>query len=169
MKTNIEYLRDLIAIETDDCIPWMRGRRASLGYGSVNFNGRNHRANRLACELAHGPPPSTDLHRFHAAHSCGNDACVNPRHLRWATPKENRADMNAHGTRNIGERHGLAKLTTQDVRKIMPMLAKLKHREIAARFNVKTSTISSIASGQSWSWLTGRTRGCDQNRAANTV
>ena len=49
---------------------------------------------RLICEETYGPPPSS---KYHAAHNTPNGClgfiCVNPAHIRWATPKENQQDI----------------------------------------------------------------------------
>jgi hypothetical protein len=60
-------------------------------------SGHFERATRVMCKLAHGPAPTP---KHHAAHSCGkgHEACINPKHLRWATPRENAADAKLHGT-----------------------------------------------------------------------
>lgn len=48
-------------------------------------------AHRLLCALYHGPPPQgTEV-----SHICGNTACLNPHHMRWATHKHNAADATA--------------------------------------------------------------------------
>lgn len=55
--------------------------RASLdqnGYGNVWWNGRVHRAHRVAWELEHGEPPPADKR---VIQSCGNRGCVRPEHL----------------------------------------------------------------------------------------
>ena len=48
---------------------------------------------RLICEEAYGPPPTS---KHQAAHNtpngCIGGLCVEPRHLRWATPRENLND-----------------------------------------------------------------------------
>jgi hypothetical protein len=49
---------------------------------------------RLVCEEAYGLPPTSKHHAAHATLSgCVGGACVNPDHIRWATPKENQADI----------------------------------------------------------------------------
>lgn len=56
-------------------------------------------AHRLVLEEVTGERPEG----LEAAHSCGNQACVHPSHLRWATPEENAADKAEHGTEATGE------------------------------------------------------------------
>lgn len=80
----------------DECLFWPFARSAN-GYGSLHWHGREEGTHRLACMFAHGPAPEG---RNYAAHSCGNGhlGCVNPRHLRWATQKENMLDKIAART-----------------------------------------------------------------------
>lgn len=85
------------AYDGDDCLPWPYSRNEN-GYGTLYApKGETTVASRAVCELVHGPAPS-DTHM--AAHSCGkgHEGCVNPKHLRWATPLENSADKVIHGT-----------------------------------------------------------------------
>jgi DNA invertase Pin-like site-specific DNA recombinase len=79
---------------------------------------------------------------------------VNKRHLRWATPVENMADTLVHGTRNRGERHGIAKLTEDDVRIIRQMIASgHRQRMIAEKFGVQVMAISNINRRVTWGWF----------------
>lgn len=137
----------------NDCLIWPFTRDGE-GYGSVKYGGRSHKAGRVVCEKAHGAPPTR---RHEAAHSCGNGhlGCVNPRHIRWATAKENQRDKVAHGTSNRGERHNHVKLSEADVRTIRALARTLKQQEIADRFGVHQATISYLLSGRNWGWLEG--------------
>lgn len=95
---NAEKLRliaDAVSSDTDDCIAWRWP--STNGYGQIYMNGRSIGVYRHVCITVHGDPP---FPRADAAHSCGNRACINPRHLRWATRRENAADMVQHGTGN---------------------------------------------------------------------
>lgn len=82
-----ELERILNAPATDECILWPFGR--SIGYGQIRIDGKPHRVHNVVCRHFHGEPQGR---RYQAAHSCGNKLCANPRHLRWATPVENRRD-----------------------------------------------------------------------------
>ena len=74
-----------------------------------------------------------------------NNALYN---LRWGTSAENSADSIRHGTSNIGERHGLAKLTDADV--IAIRASARTNRELAEIHSVGKTTVSNIRLRKSW-------------------
>lgn len=78
--------------EPDHCWEWL-GHRNNKGYGKIGLL----YAHRVACERAHGAPPSVDSV---AMHSCDNPPCVNPRHLSWGSQSDNMADMHSKGRHN---------------------------------------------------------------------
>lgn len=127
----------------DDCLPWPYSKHPN-GYGRINVKGAVRGAHSVVCELAHGPSPNGT----EAAHACGVRACVNPRHLRWATSAENKSDALRHGTRPRGERHGQAKLTEAEVQVIRHSTAS--QRKLAERFSVSQRTISLILRWETW-------------------
>lgn len=143
----LETLRGLAAVETDECTLWPLG--ISNGYGSVYTGDLITTAHHLVCEWTHGPPPAG---KPHAAHHCGVRACVNPRHIRWATPKENAADRLIHGTHNRGERCGSNRLTEEQVRRIRSIRG-VSQRRIAEQFGVSEGAVHSIIIRKSWAWL----------------
>jgi hypothetical protein len=78
---------------------------------------------------------------------------VHPKHLRWATHKENEADKSGHGTVARGERHGHSRLTPEDVSKIKKLAGAISQREIAKRFGIGQQNVSDIVCGRRWSWM----------------
>jgi len=138
------FLRAHVAFAGDDCLQWPYARSAS-GYGLAVVGGIQKHASRWMCVLAHGPAPRD---ADEAAHSCGNRACVNPRHLRWDTPAGNQADRVAHGTHNQGERNGKTRLTADDIRAIRSAPPNLK--ALMDRFGISKGSLSKIRSGQRW-------------------
>jgi len=133
-----------------ECLDWPFGKNRK-GYGSVRYGGAVVGAHRVMCIEAHGEPPS-DIHE--AAHSCGNGkyGCVNPKHLRWATPQENCADTAKHGSLR-GELSSKNKLTREQVRVIRSLHGTRSAKQIGIMFGVSGEAIAGIFSGKSWGWL----------------
>lgn len=133
--------------ESGPCLIWPFSRKSN-GYGQLTVSGSKRYAHRLMCEAAHGTPPKPDSE---AAHSCGagKSGCVHPKHLRWASRRENEADKIIHGTTALtGERHPGAKVTDDDVIQIRSLRGVMPQRVIAARFGICQAHVSSIQLGQ---------------------
>lgn len=144
----------LVAIETDECVLWV-GSCGDHGYGQIRWSApegaRVLHVHSVACERRHGPPPFA---KAHAAHSCRNRHCMNYRHLRWATPKENAEDMVRDGTSLRGERSRSAKLTETRVRALRGAWAEgIGAEDLAAEFGVSVRTVYNVANRESWGWL----------------
>lgn len=138
---------------TDECILWPFGnqRYETIAVGNNTDRTRMY-VHRFVCQFTHGPCPD-DLH--HAAHSCGNTRCVNPRHLRWSTVSENQLDRVLHGTDQRGERHPGSQLTEAQVLEAYKRShAGERKEDIAAEYGVSPATIYAIARGTRWGWLT---------------
>lgn len=151
----LQWLIDRVDHSGEECLTWPFSTN-ELGYPQLNNGGKIERAHRRMCILAHGEPPFPDAQ---ACHSCGNGhfACVNPRHLRWGTRKENQQDMVAHGRSNRGAKNPNTKITQQDVLALCAAFdAGESQYSIAARYGIKQSTVSAIVLGKNWGWLTGR-------------
>lgn len=140
---------------TDSCIEWQYSK--AKGYGVISIDNVQTYAHVVVLTIKHGPKPTSE---HQAAHSCGNRACINHRHLRWATPSENQMDRIEHGTSNRGERQWRARLTRRDVDSI---LARLRSGEsqgrVADAFGVSRGAITGIVHGSNWSWHTGIEKG----------
>jgi hypothetical protein len=81
--------------DTDDCILWLHGLNKD-SYPQVCVERRTRLGHRLVCERYHGPcPPGKEV-----AHSCAVRNCINPKHLRWATHKDNMRDHYEPGWRD---------------------------------------------------------------------
>lgn len=136
----------------DDCLPWPF-ESWSQGRGIIRLpGGQNMIASRYMCILAHGEPPTPE---HEAAHNCGKGhlGCMNPRHLRWATSAENKADMIGHGTVMRGEKNAMAKLTVETVRQIRATPKNVTNREIAKQFGLSQNHTRLVRTGLKWSWV----------------
>ena len=72
--------------QTDNCYSL---DEKQTSYRMVVYKNKNMVAHRVVCRLAHGEPPPD---KPQATHSCHNKWCINPRHLRWGSAKDNAAD-----------------------------------------------------------------------------
>lgn len=142
--------------DTDQCITWPFSCDNN-GYAQVNWEGTIRKVARVVLTHTAGPAPTG--RRIEAAHAplvCHNRGCINPRHLRWATPAENNADKLADDTHHRGQRHGMASLTNAQALAIYH--AKGEHLAIGARYGVSRQSVTNIKNGHTWTWLTGHKR-----------
>lgn len=147
------WIEEHSTYEGDDCLKWPFSV-SDKGYASVKRDGASGAACPVMCEIAHGPKPSP-IHE--AAHSCGkgHEGCINPKHLRWATPKENAEDKKLHGTYKVGADLPWAKLTDEDVLEIRALNGVLSQAKIGKLFGVAQSTVFKILHGQRWGHVNG--------------
>jgi hypothetical protein len=145
----LQWIREHINYQGDDCLLWPFKSRMTNGYPLVWWNGRKDGGHRVMCELAHGPSPSND---HEAAHSCGRgkDACIHPGHLRWALHVDNEADKLLHGSQIKGSKISWAKLTESDIPKIRSRFGRQSDIQIAREFGISDSSIYLIRKGRNW-------------------
>ena len=149
---------------TDKCL---NSKPSARGYVTCSLyrDGKAHpRAlHAIICEAFHGPRPSP---KHHAAHWDGDLSNNRQENLRWATPAENSADKNRHGTmaRGVthfsrtkphrvarGERNGRAKLQPADVLEIRQ--DERLFRQIAEEYGVSKSLIAAIKRREVWAHI----------------
>jgi hypothetical protein len=117
------------------------------GYVVVQANGRRTTAHRLVLTAFSGPPKPGEL----ARHLDGDPGHNDLGNLVWGTGRENWDDARKHGTAQIGERHGLAKLTEDQVRQIRSTPRRYgSSRDLANEFGVSKTLIQKIRSGEIW-------------------
>ena len=76
----------------NECWEW-NATRLAYGHGQFWSEGQTVYAHRHSYEMSNGPIPEG----MHVDHACWNPPCVNPAHLRLATPLENARNKNGSG------------------------------------------------------------------------
>lgn len=145
----VRWLRDHVDHPgRNPCLPWPFGRN-DLGYGIVEYKGRNIIASRLMCIMAHGEPPTPE---HEAAHSCGNghEGCVHPAHLQWATSKQNHEDMIRHGTLLLGAANPAAKISGDQAAEIRSMKGLERQADTGKRYGISQAMVSNIQRRVNW-------------------
>jgi hypothetical protein len=84
------------------CFIWMGALANGRPQVGVSMTRKGAYVSRLVCEEVRGPPPTS---KHDAAHNtpngCVGGLCVNGDHLRWATRKENMADVSTEQREEI--------------------------------------------------------------------
>lgn len=88
----------------DDCWLWTASKNTGSDYGQFRLNGRMEKAHRVSWELAHGVKPGPKLD-----HRCLNPTCVNPRHLREVTNKQNNENRAGAYRNNVSGVRGVSR------------------------------------------------------------
>lgn len=136
------WIMQQVGHQGDDCLIWPFSC-CTPGYGNFMFESKRRLAHRFMCEQTHGPAPDSS---YHAAHSCGNRRCVNPKHLSWKSQAENQLDRRRHGTNNK-TRMKITALQADQIRKLKGIETSV---ETAARYGVTESNIRLIQDGKTW-------------------
>lgn len=147
----LRFLEELVGHDGDDCVTWPFCT-AATGIGSVQYGGKVRPAHRVMLYLSTGVEPDS---KVLALHSCGNGhlGCVNPKHLRWGSAKDNAQDAILHKTTQRGEKAYNAILTEDDVRGIRRELRNLSGKKVAEKYGCSQQTVCDIKMGRRWGWL----------------
>lgn len=126
------------------------------GYGKVNLNAKVYNAHRISLIISGSKilPSKSELGASGEVimHSCDNRKCVNPKHLKLTTQKENLADALAKGRRVLPDwsnsKNPKAKLSNRDVKEIRK--STKKPTELSLLYKVDKSQIYNIINNKSW-------------------
>jgi hypothetical protein len=130
-----------------DCLEW-QGCKNPGGYGLIQPKGRKLMGtHRLAYELTNGPIPDGMC----VMHMCDKRDCIEPKHLKLGTYKDNSDDMVQKGRSAKGDRVNTSKLTANQVLEIRRIhKTGLSNRKLAKLFGVGESSIRLIIHRKSW-------------------
>jgi hypothetical protein len=136
--------------DPDGCWLW-QGYCNKNGYGQIWWEGKQHLTHRMSYQAFIGDIPES----IFVLHWCDVRKCCNPKHLFLGTQTDNIRDRvnkgRCKGGENKGEKHGRAKLTKEQVLKILA--SNEKQKTLAERYCVDPSTISMIKTGKNWKHL----------------
>jgi hypothetical protein len=123
--------------------------KGRTGYGQFGTSGKAHR---LAWDFENegGIPEGMVV-----CHSCDNRGCANPKHLFIGTQAQNIWDCKRKGRTARGLDFPHARFSEADVRLVRKIRAEqgLAIRKIAAIFDVSSSTVRSVLTGRTHSWV----------------
>lgn len=118
------------------------GRQDPDGYGVITKNSAPYRAHRASYELWVGPIPEGHVIR----HTCDHRRCIKPDHLLTGLPKDNTRDAQERQRLANGERHGMHKLTDDDVDCIRMEYANggTNQRALARKYGCSQAQVNNI-------------------------
>jgi hypothetical protein len=147
----------------DECWPWVSTKDRD-GYGQFGVMLYHKgwwqlRAHVVSFNFATGLWPDKGQE---ICHSCDNPSCVNPAHLFLGSPKVNKQDSIKKRRHAYGERHGMHKLTEEQVRAIKheyfclpsgPSGRRTGITELAEKYGINKNHVTSIGRGRAWKYL----------------
>jgi hypothetical protein len=128
------------------------GSLDTSGYGLIGVGGSGNigKAHRENFKHYRGAIPDG----MQVLHECDVRCCVNPRHLFLGSLQDNMDDRDRKG-RHVamrGERHGMSKLTAEQVREIRSIreATGMGAHRLAKKFGVAKFTVARIINGEGW-------------------
>jgi len=118
--------------DKDVCWEWKGKLNKKDGRPYFRVDGLAKAAYVYSLELFSGEPSDGR----HALHSCDNEVCCNPHHLRWGSHDDNMADMKER------DRAGVNKVVRAAIRELLT--EGKSHREIAKLYGLSKGTIGNI-------------------------
>ena len=135
----------------DDCWLYQGGHDT---YGRIREGGKGTpmlEAHRVAWVLAYGPIPDG----LWVLHRCDVHRCVRPDHLFLGTNADNTADRHAKGRDARGERHGMARMSEADAKRVLGLRRQgATNRQIAVAVAMPLRRVAAVTRGESWAHLT---------------
>lgn len=112
------------------------------GYGVITKGSAPYRAHRAAHEVWIGPIPGGHLIR----HTCDNRRCINPSHLLTGLPADNTRDAQERERLANGERHGMHKLTDDEVDAMRDEYARggVTQRALALQYGCSQAQVNNV-------------------------
>lgn len=123
------------------------GALNSDGYGNIKYEGEQWRAHRLSWHLQRGPIPA-GLDVLHTCKKCR--ACVNIDHLYLGTVQDNTADRMEQGHQAMGETHGNAELTVEQVIAVKKLKGTMTLAQAQEQTGIPWKNVHNIWSGATW-------------------
>lgn len=130
------------AVDTHSGCWNFKGLKDQDGYGVITKDSRSYRAHRAAHEVWTGEIPAGHLIR----HTCDNRQCINPAHLITGLPADNSRDAVERQRMANGERHGMHKLTDEEVNAMRFEYAHggVTQRALARRYGCSQAQVNNV-------------------------
>lgn len=135
----------------NECWEWTAGCNGG-DYGRFHIKRRGYQATRISYTITRSDPGELNV-----CHTCDNPGCVNPAHLWAGTTQDNMDDCVEKDRQAKGEDQGSAKLTGEQVHKIIE--SDEIHRILAEQYGIARDTITRIKMGKSWRHQGGESDG----------
>jgi hypothetical protein len=138
-------------LKTDSCWLW-QGSVNNKGYGEIKARDAVYYVHRYSWEIHRGSIPD----KLCVLHICDTPTCVNPEHLFLGTQADNMRDMYAKGRdyrgpkTTIGEKHGMAKLTEEEVRTLRSYPKGTSPTLLADKFGISLTHVWQVRSRKVW-------------------
>lgn len=143
------FLEGVGKLDKNGCINWTKSK-LKVGYGKIEVNGKTCTAHRTNWILNYGKIKKG----LYILHSCDNRECINIKHLKLGTHKQNMKDMVNKNRSLVGELNSQAKLKEEQVINIKNLYKKgFTQTEIANKYNVTQSLISLIIRNKKWKYI----------------